>query len=153
MKLTQKTFSVACRESSEQLVTSPDQSRRSTLSCVKALLSAGAIGVLVLTAGCQSGAGAGRDAAGKRVAPTHSASRDGITGFSATLVVYGMSCPLCASNVERQLQAVPGVTGVTIDMSTGETKLTLDGSSRTTRRMLADAIKRSGFTLKEVRIP
>jgi hypothetical protein len=38
-------------------------------------------------------------------------------------------------------------------MSTGETKLTLDGSNRTTRKMLADAIKRSGFTLKEVRIP
>jgi copper chaperone CopZ len=96
---------------------------------------------------------AGRDAAGERVATTHSASRDGITGSSATLVVYGMRCPLCASNVEQQLQAVPGVTGVTIDMSTGETKLTLDGSNRTTRKMLADAIKRSGFTLKEVRIP
>lgn len=153
MKPTQKTFSVACRESREPLFTSTDQSPRSTSSCAKALLSAGAIGVLVLTAGCQSGAVAGRDAAGERVATTHSASRDGITGSSATLVVYGMSCPLCASNVEQQLQAVPGVTGVTIDMSTGETKLTLDGSNRTTRKMLADAIKRSGFTLKEVRIP
>jgi len=147
MNPTQKKFSVACGASSEQLFVSPDQSRRSTSSCVKALLSAGAIGVLVLTSGCQSGAVAGRDAA------TQSAPRDGITGFSATLVVYGMSCPLCASNVGQQLQAVPGVTGVHIDMSTGETKLTLDGSGRTTRRMLADAIKRSGFTLKKVRIP
>ena len=153
MKRTQKKFSKACREPSEQLFTSTDQSPRSASSCVKALLGAGAFGVFVLTAGCQSGAVAGRDAAGERVATPHSAPRDGITGFSATLVVYGMSCPLCATNVERQLQAVPGVTGVTIDMSTGATKLTLDGSSRTTRRMLADAIKRSGFTLKEVRIP
>jgi len=147
MNPTQKKFSVDCGASSEQLFVSTDQSRRSTSSCVKALLSAGAIGVLVLTSGCQSGAVAGRDAA------TQSAPRDGITGFSATLVVYGMSCPLCASNVGQQLQAVPGVTGVHIDMSTGETKLTLDGSGRTTRRMLADAIKRSGFTLKKVRIP
>ena len=153
MKPTQKTFSLACRESREQHLTNTDQSTRSASSCAKALLSAGAIGALVLTAGCQSGAVADRDAAGERVATTHSAPRDGITGSSATLVVYGMSCPLCASNVEQQLQAVPGVTGVTIDMSTGETKLTLDGSNRTTRKMLADAIKRSGFTLKEVRIP
>lgn len=111
--------------------------------------------VLTLTSlvlmGCQAQSGAAdpeRAAAGASLN-----SGESIAGTSATLVVYGMGCPLCANNVDKQLLSVPGVTGVKVDMATGEASLTLDGSGRTTRQMLADAIDRSGFSLRDVRIP
>lgn len=122
--------------------------QRPTKNCGAA---AAAMALLLLMSGCQSAGRSGPDGAPSGATASESALRDAIGGLSATLVVHGMSCPLCAHNVERQLRGVPGVTGVTLDLSTGEATVTLDGSGRTTRRMLAEAIQRSGFTLKEVR--
>lgn len=72
---------------------------------------------------------------------------------SATLIVHGMSCPLCANNVDKQLLAVPGVSAVNVDMGTGEAKVQMLPAARVTRRQLADAVYKSGFTLAEVRVP
>jgi copper chaperone CopZ len=85
--------------------------------------------------------------------PGHDGSDEVIAGDRAVLVVHGMSCPLCANNVDEQLLAVPGVTAVSLDMGSGEATVTLDGTGRTTRGQLADAIDRSGFTLRDVRMP
>ena len=76
-----------------------------------------------------------------------------LTGSSATLVVHGMSCPLCASNVDTQLLNVPGVESVRVDMGTGEVKVALAPEARVTRAQLAKAVDSSGFTLVEVRVP
>jgi copper chaperone CopZ len=106
--------------------------------------------MFLVMAGCQSATQPSSTTAGSSTRPIADAS---IKGTSATLVVHGMSCPLCAHNVDQQLLAVPGVVGVRLDMGTGEASITLDGSGRTTREMLAAAIDRSGFTLQEVRVP
>ena len=76
-----------------------------------------------------------------------------LTGSSATLIVYGMSCPLCANNVDKLLMTVPGVESVRVDMGTGEVKVALAPEARVTSAQLAKAVNDSGFTLKEVRIP
>jgi copper chaperone CopZ len=109
-----------------------------------------ALATVLLAAGCQS---AQSPSPSVSTATTQPIAGDSVAGTSATLIVHGMSCPLCAHNVDKQLLAVPGVTGVRLDMGTGEAFLSLDGTGRTTRQMLADAIDRSGFTLQEVRVP
>lgn len=76
-----------------------------------------------------------------------------LTGSSATLIVHGMSCPLCANNVDKLLMTVPGVESVRVDMGTGEVKVALAPQARVTRAQLAKAVNDSGFTLKEVRVP
>jgi len=76
-----------------------------------------------------------------------------ITSPTATLVVHGMSCPLCANNVDKQLMTIRGVQSVGVDMGTGEVKVSLAPGARVTKGQLADAIDKSGFTLTEVRIP
>lgn len=107
---------------------------------------AGVVAACVLSAGCALSSPATRPA-------VSSASSAAITAPSATLVVHGMSCPLCAHNVDKQLLAVPGVTKVELDMGQGHARIALDGTGRTTRENLAEAIDRSGFTLVEVRVP
>src|SRR5882724_8189072 len=39
---------------------------------------------------------------------------------TATLVVHGLSCPQCASNVDKQLLAVKGVQQVNVNLGTGQ---------------------------------
>ena len=87
-------------------------------------------------------------------APTAAAdAAEPLTGSSATLIVHGMSCPLCANNVDDLLMAVPGVKSVNVDMGTGEVKVALAQGARVTREQLAKAVDDSGFTLAELRTP
>lgn len=76
-----------------------------------------------------------------------------ITGGRAVLVVHGMSCPLCANNVDKTLAAVPGVTSVLVDMGSGRATVTLDGATKVTRGQLAKAVDKSGFSLKSIETP
>lgn len=112
----------------------------------------------IALAGCNTGGSipttaAPNASASPQARPVQSAAPESIGGTSATLVVHGMSCPLCAHNVDKQLLAVPGVKKVDLDMGTGQAKLQLDGTGRTTKSQLAKAIDDSGFTLVEVRVP
>lgn len=110
---------------------------------------------LLAAGGCAATGGGA--ASGPRPQPvpgtTTTAGADAITGLSATAVVHGMSCPLCAHNVDKQLSQIPGVTGVALDMGSGKVKLALDGSGRATRSAVKKAIDESGFTLVEVTTP
>jgi copper chaperone CopZ len=76
-----------------------------------------------------------------------------VHGGKAVLTVYGMSCPLCANNVDKVLLDVPGVTGVDVDMGSGRATVSLDSKAPPTRRMLEDAVHKSGFTLQKVEVP
>lgn len=80
-------------------------------------------------------------------------SSEPITADSVTLIVHGMGCPLCANNVDRQLLALNGVRSVNANLGSGEVKAVLWGPVRPTPRELARAIRDSGFTLREIRIP
>jgi len=103
---------------------------------------------LLALGACASGGGAERVASGALLV----ADDVPITAASATLVVHGMSCPLCANNVDKQLLDIAGVTEVLVDMGTGEVTLNLAADVPVTRRQLVEAVDRSGFTLAEVRI-
>lgn len=76
-----------------------------------------------------------------------------VDSLTATLIVHGMSCPLCANNVDKQLLDVPGVSDVNVDMGTGEAKVKFMPGAKVTKQQLADAVDKSGFTLAEVRVP
>lgn len=76
-----------------------------------------------------------------------------LAGREAVLTIFGMSCPLCANNVDKTLGAVPGISSVHVDMGSGKARITLDGATPVTRRQLAAAVDRSGFTLKGIETP
>lgn len=77
-------------------------------------------------------------------------SAEPIAESEVLLTVFGMSCPLCANNVDNSLMEVPGVTDVSLDMGTGIAVVSLDGRTPVSRRQLAAAIDRSGFSLQRV---
>lgn len=71
----------------------------------------------------------------------------------ARLTVFGLSCPLCATNVERALTSVPGVLRASIDLSNGRIDLLLDPMKRTRSVNIAHAVKDAGFTLRAIELP
>jgi copper chaperone CopZ len=97
----------------------------------------------LLLAGCQTGSG---------VSST-SFNDEPITTPTATLVVHGMSCPLCANNVDKQLLRVPGVQSVEIDMGDGSVRVQLADEPRPSKAQLARAVEQTGFTLVRIDTP
>ena len=76
------------------------------------------------------------------------------TASSATLVVHGMGCPLCANNVDKQLLKVPGVEKVNVDLGSGKVKVSFaPGSFRPGDARLAKAVANSGYTLVRIQTP
>lgn len=86
-------------------------------------------------------------------ADPHASSTEAITSPTATLVVHGMSCPLCANNVDAQLLDIQGVRSVEVDMGTGQVKVAFEPGATVTEAQLARAIDRSGFTLAGMSTP
>lgn len=76
-------------------------------------------------------------------------SKSPIESSSVTLAVNGLSCPLCASNVDKQLQDVAGVGDIKIDFATGQIDLTLT-DPKPAPFALTRAIDRAGFTLVKI---
>lgn len=98
-------------------------------------------------AGGAAGGGSNSAAAAARADDTR------VQGREVVLVVHGMSCPLCANNVNNALREVPGVTNVAVDMGTGRTSVTLAESAVVTRGQLATAVHKSGFSLQSIEAP
>lgn len=67
-----------------------------------------------------------------------------------TLIAHGMSCPLCATNLDKQMLKIEGVNEVFVDLSTGEIIVDVDEQNRPSNETLADAVRESGFTLVSV---
>jgi copper chaperone CopZ len=105
------------------------------------------LSLLIPVAGCQS-AKPGDPATS---APT--ASSDPMPGASATLVVNGMACPMCKTNIDRQLMKVSGVDKVKVDLGNGEVSVGFRPDLHPTRQQLVAAVEQSGFTLREIRQP
>ncbi len=103
-------------------------------------------GLIAVTTGCASNETS-------RVDRSTFEQQGPIESETATLVVHGMGCPLCANNVDRQLLAVPGVTDVSIDLGSGSVTVYLAESNRPTRSQLARAVDESGFTLVALSTP
>ncbi len=73
-----------------------------------------------------------------------------IEASSVVLYVNGMGCPLCASNIDRQLKMVGGVARVGVDLSIGRVEVQLKDSGRPSPYMLGEAVRDAGFTLVKV---
>lgn len=67
------------------------------------------------------------------------------------LVVRGMSCPKCISNVDLQLKRIEGVLDPKVDMKHGIVTITVREGSSPSRAAIATAIGDAGFTLAEIR--
>lgn len=72
---------------------------------------------------------------------------------SVVLQVSGLSCPLCATNLEKELTSLPSVNGVDIDLETGRVTVGLSGGLLPTRSTLRRVVVGSGFTLNEIILP
>jgi len=78
-------------------------------------------------------------------------SKKAIEADTITLWVNGLGCPLCASNIDRQLERVPGVQTVAVDLSVGKVTLGLiGGAPHPSPWTLGEAVEDAGFTLVKV---
>lgn len=58
--------------------------------------------------------------------------------------IVGMTCAACVRRVEKALDAVPGVTGATVNLATNRATVTIDPSVAT-GPMLVDAVRNAGY--------
>ncbi|QOJ01888.1 MAG: heavy-metal-associated domain-containing protein [Phycisphaeraceae bacterium] len=78
-------------------------------------------------------------------------SKKPIEGRWALLYVNGLGCPLCATNIDQQLERLPGVEGVRVDLGSGTVQLALaEGERRLSPMDLREAVADAGFTLVKV---
>lgn len=89
----------------------------------------------------------GREAASVEPAVDASATREAVRDDQVVMRVNGLSCPLCATNVEGQLKRLPGVNIVDIDLDEGLVSVSMSGKERPTRAQIARAIEDAGFTV------
>lgn len=118
---------------------------RTTIAC--ALLCAATL------SGCASTPSAQRasDQTTARSSPAAVAGPDSLADGRYTLVVHGMSCPKCISNVELQLSRIRGVVRPVIDMKHGFVRIEVEGGAEPSKADLTEAVMDSGFTLVEIR--
>lgn len=76
-----------------------------------------------------------------------------LTTDSATLTVGGLSCPLCANNIENKLGGMKGVQSVSVDLGAGKVKVGFWGKDKPSPMALAKAVKDSGFTPTGIQTP
>lgn len=67
-----------------------------------------------------------------------------------TMSVNGLSCPLCASNVDQQVKRLPGVSNVFVDLAKGRVSATLTGPKTPSPAQLAKAADDAGVTLVKI---
>lgn len=77
-------------------------------------------------------------------------SRTPIAASGAVLYVNGLGCPLCASNVDKQLKRVPGVADIAVDLSVGRVTLGFKDGPHPSPYILGEAVADAGFTLVKV---
>lgn len=114
---------------------------------------------LAMLAGCRAESGlVGASEGPSRAAPVAdvTASPQGEPAPPATsgaetavvrLEVHGLSCPLCANNLDRELLRLPGVEAVRVDLGSGRVDVTYAAGATANRAAIAEAVRRSGFTL------
>lgn len=129
----------------------------------RALMAAAGLFMAGVLTGCAGGGDASSDAAAS--SPVSDAGRPAVVearalsselpleGDRATLLVQGLSCPLCATNIDKMLAREPGVDGVRVDLSTGRVQIGLKGASRPSPSRLGEVVDKAGFTLVGIEQP
>ncbi|MFC4565005.1 heavy-metal-associated domain-containing protein [Nocardiopsis mangrovi] len=67
-------------------------------------------------------------------------------GTSTVYEVEGMTCAHCAESVGREVGAVPGVTGVDVDVAAG--RVTVAGDGPVDAALVRAAVDEAGYTVK-----
>jgi copper chaperone CopZ len=112
------------------------------------IICASAFAALSLLGGCASTSQTDTTSA----TTDHASDGRPIEADSAVLIVNGLSCPLCATNVDKQLLAIPGVSDVRVDLGSGEVTLAFSPlMPHPSRADLRRAVADSGYTLVDIR--
>jgi copper chaperone CopZ len=69
---------------------------------------------------------------------------------SVTLKIEGMTCEVCATQVQEELAKVPGVKQASVHYADGKALLTFDSSSPPSENALLEAVHRAGYRAKLV---
>jgi copper chaperone len=64
---------------------------------------------------------------------------------SVTVNVTGMTCGHCATSVREEVENIPGVTGVDVDVASG--KVTIDSEASIQVDAIQDAVQEAGYQL------
>ena len=70
-----------------------------------------------------------------------------VPGNSVRVMAAGLSCPLCAHNIDASMKQLPGVLNARVDLSSGAVAVTLDGLTPVTYSQLAKVVLDNGFTI------
>jgi copper chaperone CopZ len=116
---------------------------------------------LLLLSACAGNPGATGVASAPEEKPmNHASTPDDLAALKSTapvpensvvLWVNGLGCPLCASNIDRQLARVKGVDRVGVDLGQGKVTLNLKpGAEHPSPARLKDAVEDAGFTLVRI---
>ncbi len=85
--------------------------------------------------------------------PALGAAAESTSGRSATLTAYGLACPLCEHNIDKQLLKVSGVKNVDVDLGSGLVKVRFADGTQPSDKELAAAVEAGGFTLNKIERP
>lgn len=103
-----------------------------------------------VTTGTEDGAATkapeGDHRAGAAALTVRAASPEPIDASGATLLVSGLACPKCASNVDVQLARLPGVHVRNVDMKNGLVLVSFNSQPHPTSSQLARAVEDAGLT-------
>jgi len=78
------------------------------------------------------------------------ASEDELAGANVLLRVDGMSCPFCAYGLEKRLREISSIDDLVIGVSDGLVQIRLVEGGKLTDEELDEAVKRAGFSLREI---
>ena len=65
--------------------------------------------------------------------------------------VDGLACPFCSYGIEKQLKAIPGVSGIRISIKTSTVTVTMKDGTKLTQVQADRAVKAAGFTMRNFR--
>ncbi|WP_038247058.1 heavy-metal-associated domain-containing protein [Ghiorsea bivora] len=75
---------------------------------------------------------------------------EGVKAQTVTIQVDGLSCPFCAYGLEKNLKKIEGIEAVKIDMKTGKATITIQENMGVTDQSLRQAVKKAGFTARDI---
>lgn len=76
---------------------------------------------------------------------------EAVAADEVVLWVSGMGCPLCATNIDKQLERLSSVKSVDVDLGTGKVRVgMLAGKPHPSPARFGEAVEDAGFTLVKV---
>jgi copper chaperone CopZ len=117
------------------------------------------VSAFVAVAGCSSSPRAGGQPQYEEGAVIHTVSaedkaatrsKEPIKADEVVLWVNGLGCPQCATNVDAQLERLPGFKSMSLDLSTGKVVMALQGDKRPSPHQISEAVLDAGFTLEKI---